>query len=56
MLQRTLQLQSAATHVLQIFPEQTNLAGFVNLRAGLFDLLFVNEHFAGENQSLRSLA
>src|SRR5579864_2308671 len=55
-LQRTFEFQPAATHILQILSEQADRGGFVNLRAGLFDLLFVNEYFAGENQRLRSLA
>src|SRR4029077_15545810 len=55
-VQSALQLQSAAAHVLEIFSEQTNCGRFIDLYAGLLDLLFVDKHIAGENHGLRSLA
>src|SRR5215472_2521854 len=56
MLKRALQLQSAAADVLQVLAQHANHTVSLNLRAGLFDLLLIHQHFACKDERLGALA
>ena len=55
MLERPLQLQSAAADVLQVRAQQPNRGISAHRRARLVDALLIDEHASGENQRLRPL-
>src|SRR5580704_6189522 len=54
MIERALQLQSAAADVLEIFAKQADRHAIGNLSASLFGFLIVHQHRAGENHRLRA--
>jgi hypothetical protein len=55
-IEGALQLESAATDVLEIIAEQSDNALRRNLRTGFLSLLIVDQHFGCENESLGPLA
>ena len=55
-IERTLELESAAAYVLQIVAQQTQRGVALNGGSGLFDLLLVHQNFSGKNQRLRAFA
>src|ERR1700722_1982120 len=53
-IERALQLQSAAADIPEILPEQADRCIVGDLRAGFLHFLIIHQHIAGENQRLRA--